>query len=214
MKDNDTDGADLRPAKNKGVSHVKTVTAKPHGQAVSHVKTVAEFATKIAAAWHRSVDGIIEAGRVWAEAKATLSRTQLTELMSTTRFSDPTVSKLIAISKNPHITDPNYRAHLPNSYGSLYELRNLSDAEFKAAARGGVLRPDMERDDVLALTGKHHSSKAKAKKTVLVTISHKQGEIDASDLKALQSAVLSIIALPCLLVEVSPAYGRLVKRAG
>ena len=43
MKDNDTDGADLGPAKNKGVSHVKAVMARPQGQAVSHVKTVEDM---------------------------------------------------------------------------------------------------------------------------------------------------------------------------
>jgi hypothetical protein len=197
-----------------GVSHVKTATAKPRGQAVSPGKTVAEFATKIAAAWHRSLEGVIEAGRLWAEAKNTLTRPELTELKATTQFSDATVSKLISIAKDRRITDPKYQALLPNSYGTLYELTHLSHSEFESAAREGVLRPDIERDEVSALTGKHHASKAKAKKTVLVTISHKQDEIDASDLKALQSAVLSIIGLPCLLVEVSPAYERLVKRAG
>jgi hypothetical protein len=108
------------------------------------VKTVAEFATKIGAAWHRSFDGVIEAGRLWAEAKDTLSRTELAELMATTRFSGPTVSKLISISEDRRITDPKYQAVLPNSYGNLYELTHLSDSEFESAAREGVLRPDIE----------------------------------------------------------------------
>jgi hypothetical protein len=219
MKDNDSYSPTDQspgPAKNKdrkGVSHVKTLTPKPRGQAVSHVKTVAEFATRLAAAWHRSVDGIIEAGRIWAEAKDTLSPTELKELMATTRFSGPTVSKLISIAKDRRITDPNNQAVLPNSYGSLYELRALNDADFESAVREGVLRPDIERDDVLALTGKHHSRKAKAKKAVLVTILQKQDEIRASDLKALESAVLAMIDLSSFVVEVSPAYKGLVKRA-
>jgi hypothetical protein len=182
--------------------------------AVSHVKTVAEFATKIGAAWHRSFDGVIEAGRLWAEAKDTLSRTELAELKATTRFSDAAVSKLISISEDSRITDPRYRAVLPNSYGTLYELTHLGDSEFEAAAQEGALRPDIQRDDVLALRGKQPSSQAKAKKALLVSSSAKHDEIEAPDLKALKSAMLSIIDLPSLLIELSPAYERLMKKAG
>jgi hypothetical protein len=115
--------------------------AKPKGQAISHVKTVAEFATSIQAAWHRSVDGIFEAGRLWAEARATLNKKEMAELKAKTRFSDATVSKLISIAENPCITDQKYRAVLPSSYGTLYELTHLSPSEFESAAQEGVLRP-------------------------------------------------------------------------
>jgi hypothetical protein len=189
--------------------------AKPKGQAISHVKTVAEFATSIQAAWHRSIDGIIEAGRLWAEANDMLSKEELRELKAKTRFSDATVSKLINIAKNPCITDQKYRAVLPSSYGTLYELTHLSDAEFEAAFNDGVLRPDIEREEVMTLRGEPHSGRAKvkAKGTVLVTILLSQDVIEPSDLELLKSAVSSLIGRPSVTVETSPAWKRLLKEA-
>jgi len=185
--------------------------AKPKGQAVSHVKTVAEFATGILAAWHRSIDGIIDAGRLWVEAKSTLSKEELTELKAKTKFSDATVSKLISIAENPCITDAKYRAVLPNSYGTLYELTHLSPSEFESAAQEGVLRPDIERDDVLALRGKQQSGRAKAKGTVLITILLTKDAIEPSDLQLVKSMVSSLLGRPSVTVEASPAWLRLSK---
>ena len=117
---------------------------------------------------------------------------------------------MIRISEDRRITDPRHLAVLPSSYGTLYELTLLSDFAFELAVQEGVLRPDIERDEVLALKKKQPSSQAKTKGTLLVTISQEPGEIDASDLQALKSAVLSIIDLPSFLVAVSPKYKRLV----
>jgi hypothetical protein len=68
---------------------------------------------------------------------------------------------------------------LPSSYGTLYELTHLSDAEFEAALNDGLLRPEIEREEVMALRGKQHSgrAKAKAKETVLLTILLSKDEI-------------------------------------
>jgi hypothetical protein len=122
----------------------------------SHVKTVGEFTTRIRAAWHKSVDGI------WDIAKSRLSKEELKELKRDTKFSDPTISMLTSIAKDPRITDPKYRAVLPSSYGTLYALTHLSDAEFESAFNDGVLRPDIERDEVMTLRGKQHAGRAKA----------------------------------------------------
>jgi hypothetical protein len=133
----------------------------------SHVKTVGQFTTSIMAAWHRSVDSIIEVGELWDKAKSSLSKEELKELKGSTKFNEPTISKLISIAKDPRITDPKYRAIMPSSYSTLYELTHLSDAEFESAFNDGVLRPDIERDEVKALRGEQHSGRAKAKATVL-----------------------------------------------
>ena len=129
----------------------------------SHVKTVGQFTTSILGAWHKSVDGIIEAGELWDIAKRRLGREELKELKRNTKFSDPTISMLTRIAKDTRFTDPKYRAVLPSSYGTLYALTHLSDAEFKSAFNDGVLRPDLERDEVTVLRGKQHSSRAKGR---------------------------------------------------
>ena len=144
-----------------------------------------------------------------------LSREELRELKVKTRFSDATVSKLISIAKNPCITDQKYRAVLPSSYGTLYELTHLSPSEFESAAQEGVLRPDIEREEVMAIRGEPHSGRAKvkAKGTVLVTILLSQDVIEPSDLELLKSAVSSLIGRPSVTVEASPAWTRLIKEA-
>jgi hypothetical protein len=39
-------------------------------------------------------------------------------------------------------------AHLPASWGTLYELTKLDDATFEEKIADGTIRPDMERRDI------------------------------------------------------------------
>jgi hypothetical protein len=136
--------------------------------------------------------------------------------MATTKFSDPTISKLISIAEDTRITDPRYRAIMPSSYGTLYELKQLSDelseAQFEAAVNDGLLRPDIEREEVMALRGEQHSGRAKAKGMVLVTILLSKNEIDDADLKLLKSAVTSLLDCLSVTVEPSSAWKRLLAK--
>jgi hypothetical protein len=194
-------------------SSTSVVESSKTAEQFSHVKTVAEFATSILAAWHRSFDGVIEAGRLWDHAKATLSKKELAELKAETKFSDTTISKLISVAKNPRITNQKYRTFLPSSYGTLYELTHLSDAEFEAAFKDGALRPDIQREEVMALRGKQHSSRARAKATgkVLFTILLTKDKIEPSDLPLVKTAVLSLLDCPSVTVKESPLWKRLAK---
>ena len=205
----DNDHQDEESASNAGV---ESSTAADR---FSHVKTVTEFTTKILAAWHRSVDGIIEVGRLWAEAKSTLSKAELADLKAKTKFSEPTISKLISIAKDPRITAERYRAVMPASYGTLNELRHLSDTALETALNNGTLRPDIQREEVLALRGKQHSNRAKAKAKasgkVLVTILLTNDEIEPADLELVKTAVLSLLDCSSLAVEASPLWKQLAK---
>jgi hypothetical protein len=191
-------------------SSVASMTESPD---ISHVKTLDDFKTRIGPSWHRSVEGVIETGLLWAQAKKKLNRDQLVELKTTTKFSDPTVSRLICIAKDPRFTNPKYRGVLPNSYGTLYELTHLRDAEFEAAFKEGVLRPDVHREEIIAFKEKRHASGAKTKGPVLVTIWLKQETLPASELNSLQSALVALIDLPSIELTLSPTYERLVKEA-
>jgi hypothetical protein len=208
----ETTDSDRLDEENASASAIEVASAADR---FSHVKTVGEFTTRIKAAWHKSVAGIIEAGELWDKAKSRLSRVELKELKRNTKFSDPTISMLTSIANDTRITDPKYRAVLPSSYGTLYALTHLSDAEFESAFNDGVLRPDIEREAVMMLRGKQHSDRAKAmaKGTVLFRVLLSQNEIDPSDLQLLKSVVNSLLGRPSVTVEVSPAWKRLLKEA-
>lgn len=74
------------------------------------------------------------------------------------------------------------------------------------------MRPDITREEVRALRGKQSSGrkKAKAKRTVLMTILLSQDVIEPSDLDLLKAAVSSLIGRPSVTVETSPAWERLL----
>jgi hypothetical protein len=76
-----------------------------HDNASAGAKIAADFAVKIPSAWQRSVDNGIHAGRLWVEAKNTLSEEGLARLKSITTFNDAHISGLIGMAEES-ITAP------------------------------------------------------------------------------------------------------------
>jgi hypothetical protein len=91
--------------------------------------------------------------------------------------------------------------------------------EFEAAVNDGVLRPDIERDEVMALKGERHArnaktkAEAKAKGTVLISILLRKDEIEPSDLQLLKSVAKSLLNRPSVTVEPSLAWKRLLAKS-
>jgi N6-adenosine-specific RNA methylase IME4 len=108
---------------------------------------VSQYADRINAAWRQSVNGVIEVGRLLAQAKAELSGDFYKQLVERDLpFSSDTARRLIDIAEDERIS-----AHvpcLPNHWGTLYELTKLDDKQFSAKVNDGTINPDMERRDI------------------------------------------------------------------
>ena len=109
------------------------------------------YATKIAAAWTRGVQSILDAAALCADADASLSKDKKVELLAQLPFAAPTFSKLVQIGSDQRLATPELRGLLPPSYSIMYEVHLLDDEQLTRAVRDGVLHPEAKRSDIEAL---------------------------------------------------------------
>jgi N6-adenosine-specific RNA methylase IME4 len=110
----------------------------------------AAWAVRITAAWRKSVEGVIEAGRLLSQAKAALPHGAFSEMIQRDLpFKASTAQRLMKIAADERLTDAAHVQLLPPHWGTLYELTKLSDDAFKAKIASGAIHPELERRDVV-----------------------------------------------------------------
>jgi N6-adenosine-specific RNA methylase IME4 len=108
-------------------------------------------AARLTACCRRSVEAIIEAGRLLMCAKTALPHGEFRAMIeSRLPFKLRTAEMLMAIYHDPRLVNSRYVAHLPPTASTLYELTRLPDEAFEARIADGTICPDMERRDVAA----------------------------------------------------------------
>src|SRR5208337_2429769 len=118
--------------------------------ALSRSASTRAWAAHITACWRASVKAIFEVGRLLTTAKEALPHGEfLTMVESSLPFGASTAQRLMAIAADTRLSNAAHVQHLPLSWGTLYELTKLSDPQFEAGIRDGVIRPDMERKHVI-----------------------------------------------------------------
>lgn len=120
-------------------------------QAIAQIEpqTVAEYAERISACWHRSREAFIEAGRLLCAAKASLDHGEFTLMVETQLpFKLRKAEMLMAIYRDRRLVNLHVHAILPNELGTLYEITRLDDASLSERLMDGTIRPDMERADL------------------------------------------------------------------
>lgn len=119
---------------------------------VSVVGTGGAWATAIRSAWHKSVEGIIECGRLLCEAKAALPHGEFGQMCAKELpFNTRIGQMLMAISNDERVLNAIHGSYLPTSYRTLYDLTRLNDEQWALAESRGLLRPDLERNEVAAI---------------------------------------------------------------
>jgi N6-adenosine-specific RNA methylase IME4 len=113
--------------------------------------TVDEWAAIITARWQDSVEAILDVGRMLLRAKSKTPSGSWLELIAKLPFGESTAEKLISVGLNPLLQNSEHVPILPPSWGTLYALTKLSDEQFRGGLIAGIIRPDMQRKDVLAL---------------------------------------------------------------
>jgi hypothetical protein len=111
-----------------------------------------DWARQISVAWQKSVAAIFETGDLLHAAKAALKHGQFEKMVrNALPFRERTAQCLMAIAKDKRLRKANHGALLPPPWRTLYELTRLSDEGFDTALADGLIKPDMHREDVLAL---------------------------------------------------------------
>jgi ParB family chromosome partitioning protein len=127
------------------------ISIKPFAAAVIAPSSRDQWALRISEAWQRAAIAIITTGRLLIEAKAALPHGEWQAMIESgdLPFNDVrTVERLMAIARNRNIVNPAHCAALPPSWYTLYQLSNLSDADFERGIASGLIRPDMTRGEI------------------------------------------------------------------
>jgi hypothetical protein len=108
-----------------------------------------QWAQRIQSAWRKSLESVLDCGRLLVEAKATLARGEfLAMIKADLPFQRQTAFRLMAVASDKRLSNVAHGQHLPTSWRTLYELTKLDDTSFLRLLSAGAIRPDMERGDV------------------------------------------------------------------
>ena len=96
------------------------------------------WASRIAAAWQKSRESIIEVGNLLIEAKSALPHGEFEAMVaSELPFGARSAQRLMVIAGDVRLTNPTHVSLLPASWGTLYALTKLSDDEWGNALEAG-----------------------------------------------------------------------------
>ena len=122
---------------------------------MSEALTVREsrWVSRICSAWQKSVEGILETGRLLCDAKDDPKMQHgswLQMIKHELPFSDSTAERLMVIWQHPQLSKSAHVPNLPPSWGTLYELTKLDDGQWALAEDRGLIRPDVQRKQIVA----------------------------------------------------------------
>jgi hypothetical protein len=115
----------------------------------------AHWASRIATAWRKSLEAILETGRLLTAAKGELDHGEFLAMIERDLpFGPSTAQRLMKIAADERLTNTAHGPFLPPSWRTLYELTKAGDELFEAWLSTGKIRSDMERGEVLQLLEK------------------------------------------------------------
>ena len=108
-----------------------------------------EWVARISACWRASVEAILEVGRLLTEARSALGHGEWEGMCERELpFTPRTAQMLMAIAKDPRLSNPKHVSLLPPAWGTLYELTKLDDDQFEEKVADGTIWPDMQRQTI------------------------------------------------------------------
>jgi hypothetical protein len=111
------------------------------------------WATRINKALGASAQATIEAGRELCAAKDALEHGEWGRLFDDKLIplSQRSANCLMAVARNPVLSNSQRVANLPSSWGTLYELTKLPEPVLEKALSNGTITPETQRKAVTAL---------------------------------------------------------------
>jgi hypothetical protein len=123
-------------------------------------KTKAEYwAPKIHGEWRKSIEGILGVGRQLIAAKEACEHGEFLRLFKghenavrdPVPFGHNAADRLMAIARNPVISNSDHSQNLPQSWTTLYELSVLDEETLVAGIKSGEITPETTRAQAAAL---------------------------------------------------------------
>jgi len=102
---------------------------------------LAEWRGRIETAWSRSVESVIQVGRMVKEAKEVLG-VSYSLLETELPFSSTVAAFLVKIAENPVLSNPAYFSRLPNGYNTLYHLTSVDEHQLIEQIEAGEITPN------------------------------------------------------------------------
>jgi len=108
---------------------------------ISSEKELTDWRTRIESAWQKSVQSVIEVGKLVKQAKEQLG-VSYSLLETELPFSSTVAAFLIKISDNPVLSNPAYQSRLPNGYNTLYYLASVDEGKLVQQIESGEVTPN------------------------------------------------------------------------
>lgn len=147
-------------------------------------RTWQQYAKAITEAWQKSVDGIIEAGRLLIEAKADpeLKHGEFEAMVNLKLpFTPSTARMLMIIARNSELAKREHVHVLPPSWGTLYELTKLPPETLRTCIEDGRITPKLERKDVRTMNPNIMSKPKAASRDKLIAAIQKEPNANQRD---------------------------------
>lgn len=111
------------------------------------------WADRITAQHAKTIESIIETGRLLLKAKSDLVHGEWGRLFDDhlLPFGSNTAQRLMNIANHPLLANTAHAPYLPSAWTTLYELSQVPEPTLKNALTDGVIRPDMSRKSVKQL---------------------------------------------------------------
>ncbi len=123
-------------------------------------KTLADYwAPRINAEWRKSVEGILNVGRQLIAAKEACEHGEFLRLFKGNGdpvgeplpFTVSTAERIMSVARHPVLSNSAHVQALPQSWGTLYELTKVSDADLAEGIVTGKITPEITRSQAAAL---------------------------------------------------------------
>lgn len=120
---------------------------------LSKMPRAEQMASEICAQLGKSVEAIIQTGRLLLKAKEILAHGEWCRMFDErlVPFGVRSAQRLMKIASHPQLSNATHVSYLPPSWGTLYELTKADDLRLKNALHDGLITPDMSRKAVQEL---------------------------------------------------------------
>lgn len=119
----------------------------------------AYYAAAINTEWRKSVEGVLEVGRLLIQAKEKCEHGDFLRLFKghenavsePVPFGADAAQQLMKVASHSVISNAEFVRYLPQSWGTLYELTKLDDEVIVAGIKAGEITPETTRSQVAAM---------------------------------------------------------------
>jgi hypothetical protein len=119
-----------------------------------------DLAKKFPKHWNRTADNILDAAAVMVEAKKTLAAPYYKDFKKHLKLTDRIAQALVKIGKTKRFYDQDVRSKLPDSWGTMEALSQLTSNKLEQLIESGMLNTKLKRTDIEKLLNRKNAKKS------------------------------------------------------